>query len=375
VRLHRALSLAVTSWLAGCEPTTTTSPTDGGAAMASVAPSATPTAPATACARFDADHRALLTRLREGAPADVIRTLDALPAIFGRCLPDARGSGAWGVRVAELCATPPSLFPDAGDRPPVLGRWTVVRMDGANVTTFPVVNPPSDPMVCATEPNLDHLVDVNLLGTPAQIAALRFEEPVVFDHDGDGRAELMLRVQGQRAAYTERGKFERWDDHHGMFLAADASARVTEAPGARFRSATVPAVFFEGAARVDGDERPDAYSLYPYGDVLPVPWEGPLPRVYARSLPDGTFSIDDPAAVARTLEGCPPATDPVVVPASGAVDGDGTLARVLCIALRSGLEAARTALDRDCKGRDRAACRAVAAQVDVSRHVPQLGAR
>lgn len=374
----------MTTWLTGCQPTQppplATSATIAASAPASSATAATSSAPgagsAAACTRFDAAHRASLARLRDGAPAEVARTLDSLPAIIGRCVPDPGGTGAWGLQVEELCATPAPLVPWVEDRPTVIGSWKVVRVDGERVASYPQVNPPPDPQICAADPNLDHLGGVSLAGTPEQIAALKFEEPVVFDHDGDDRAELMLRVQRQRVSYDMHSqKLERSIDNRGSLLTVEADGRVTDFVGARFISASAAAVWFQGAANIDDDGRPDAYTLFPYADSGPVEWDGKAPRLYARALPGGRFSIDDPRAIAKTLAACPPATEPVVVPATGAVDGDATLARAICIALRSGAEEARAALDRGCKGRDPAACTSARAMAKLfEQSVPRLEA-
>ena len=241
------------------------------------------------------------------------------------------------------------------------------------MTTYPLVASATEQMLCVPKLNLDHLSYVEILGTPESIAALKYDEPVVFDHDGDGRGELMLHVQRQGASYSERGDFRYFVLDGGLLLTAGADGKIGEYMEGRFSSSSLSNVPFAGPAEVDSDGRPDGYALYPYGDTQPTSWEGP--KLFARALPDGSFSVDDPAAVAKTLGQCDAGGGPVLVPERGAVDEQASRARLVCVGLREGQEAAVAALKRDCGKRGGAAkaCQALRAEVGMfERWVPRL---
>lgn len=373
---HLAIALAPLT-LVACtrapEPTSTEAIASAAAPArdAQTAPSTSSSAavPPPACDAFAAEQGPVLAAIRAGASPDVRQALDGLPKVFGRCLPDPKG-GAWGVFVEELCEIKPLALVNTKERTNVIGRWSVVRVDAAGKTTRPLVFPAGERVVCKSDVKTDELTGyTNILGTPATIARLRFEEPVVFDYDGDGRAELVLRIEAQRVDYSPRGDLSYFVTTRGATYTVQPDGRLGEYSKGRF----IPGGYLTGSVDLDRDGRPDLFKMYPYGLPDGEGWTGGIPRLFARSRPDGTISIQDAAAIETTLAQCGPPEQPILAPDQGPIDEQASLVRLVCRALRQGAEPATEALQQACAKRRDPACKRLLERANVlGSEVPHL---
>jgi hypothetical protein len=230
------------------------------------------------CDSIQAQRDALLARARVASEELRGDGVEGLPPLLGACLP--AGRGAWALVVDDVAE--------------------VTCRDGcARVAWHPARVLPGGKIV-AGKGEVDVFPRRGL-----EIAAASF------DWDGDGEAELLVHrsrvhVSCDAAAPARDEQGGAWRFHQESITPFEAPAR----PGGR--GPFVPRV----GPDLDGDGRPDIATLGPYTALLEPPCRGSLPDVSrvmalegpplaARAMPGGTFSFDDPAALAETRKACP----------------------------------------------------------------------
>jgi hypothetical protein len=126
------------------------------------------------------------------------------------------------------------------------------------------------------------------------------DAPTHFDFNGDGDPEIFLSADHK--------------EHEGPFTTSAVlltlkKDKIVEYPG-------LPKAY-RSMEDADHDGRPDII-YYPYAQERTSPcsgfdFEAPGPALLAHSLPDGTFSLDDAAAVAFARKSCssPPSGEPI----------------------------------------------------------------
>jgi hypothetical protein len=327
------------------------------------APAGDPT-PASICQQAAAEHARTLARLAAGPGSAAFKGgLGGLPPLLGRCLP--LGNGAWVFRLDALCEVDPVPLGNTSERPTVAGRWSVVHVDhkGRPRVHVPGGSTTSHRCVGGGE------VWGNILGASGALGSLfRFDEPLLFDYDGDGSPELLLRVSTRNVEESLDGGAPR--------LIESAAVRVLAIHGVEMEDfkLVVDTGFTPWLARdIDGDGRPDLLGAALLADDPRMPWEPTAPGVFARSLPGGTFSVLDPAAAGATLEQCPRARPPLVVRSGdGTVDQGASVTRLLCERLRGASPAALAKrVAAGCKGVE-AQCASVLAAASRLEEVPSL---
>lgn len=246
-------------------------------------------------------------------------------AAFGRCLP--AGRGAWALSLDRVTDS------DGGP----YGQWSLIHIaaDGSTAAVAPSI-PSSDTRSERWDPrdkvdskgNFDFTVGILLHLAP----------PVVFDYDGDGKAEIVLQVGSQ---ISEGGTWE----HGRVWTARGGTVHLYEPA----RNLLAHAV-----RDVDGDGRPDLLIHRPYSLVV----NGPIdtdeltgPELLAHALPGGGFSTSDPVAAATARVSCPQRPAALVVRQSDlSYDVVTTATNVACARLwgipREQVEAE---IRRDCK--------------------------
>lgn len=226
--------------------------------------------PSAACeASRQATERALAAlpaRLSRGARARW-PVLDAL----GACV--SAGRGWWSLRLERATAD----REEPRGEPVLEGVWALVYEDpsGAVAITHPWSEGPE-------------ASGTNLLCAPEDTCT-RILAPTVFDHDGDGVAELALVVRAERP----------WVD--GGLTGTSYGVLWTVREGRVVPYGPTRAVPVLEHRDIDGDGRPDLYTHGPYVAEAPGPcgrngWVLTGPRFLLHARPDGGFSATDAAA-------------------------------------------------------------------------------
>jgi hypothetical protein len=294
----------------------------------------------------------VLRELRASADGGPLPSCLEPPAILGSCAQD----GPWAFLLESARAAPggPGTWGDL-----LSVRWSLVHGDAADPARLFLATP--------TMTSEHRMPD--LAAEPANVAhdcydALTIADPEVFDWDGDGDPEILVRMS---VTFHEAGTWT-----HGR-LWTFRDGRVTLYPPAR--SFSVLAL-----EDVDGDGRPDVWTHGPYsakgewpGSGFDFSLEGP--RLLAHSLRDGSFSLDDATATAAVRAQCAAAPG-AIVPAEGKDESDAALS-VVCARLRGESAAdVRARIERECRAvRQSRRCVNAGAWRDLASAVPPLRLR
>ena len=188
---------------------------------------------------------------------------------FAQCSPTK--DGAWGLVLRDVKSVPGGTA----------GRLLVVhvRSDGGKVEmALPDRARPTSPMA--------------FVYTEAE--QVTFEPPRAFDFDGDGQEELVIigRTRAKNQLVQTFGYVVTRKGDTGSLYAGAAN------------------IDFFQVSDVDHDGRIDLLTHGPYRDTVKDACDGhPLvvkgPVLVAHSRPDGTFSMNDAAAIAQAKQACP----------------------------------------------------------------------
>jgi hypothetical protein len=235
------------------------------------------------CAAFDREQAPYVAAIRDAWPAH-----PPLSPSFGRCF--ASKGGAWGISLDHVESV-------AGH---VVGRWSLVHLekDGKRVAVGPTL-----PHVDGTPSTTGNLDDALTLDTPA-----------LFDFDGDGEDEVLLRL-----ASAPGGRERVVAGHLWSFVS-----------GGIVRYARAPELDIEAMRDVDLDGRPDLETFAPWQapSRLRSPCAPPVYRVYgpllvAHAKSDGTFAVDDEVTRAVAERSCASVAVPFAIATSPITPTDG----------------------------------------------------
>jgi hypothetical protein len=281
-----------------------------------------PSAHEVPCAAFDREQAPFVAAIRDAWPAH-----PPLSPSFGRCFSSNGGKGgAWGISLDHVESKGGHVF----------GRWSLVHLarDGKRVAVGP------------TLPHLD--------GAP-EVAGnfddgLTLDTPALFDFDGDGEDEILLRL-----ARAPGGKERVVAGHLWSFSG-----------GSIGRYARAPDVDVEALRDVDLDGRPDLETFAPWQapSRLGSPCAPPVYRVHgpllvAHARPDGTFVLDDDVATMVAQTSCAGALAPFAIAPSTTAPPDGVriVTSLACARLRGATsDELRSVIDASCVPTDDDAC-------------------
>ena len=257
-----------------------------GARRPSRAPVAAPPPHASApgCEGIAERFRTLLDDARPAAgPSPPADDLSRALGTVGRCAWRGPG-GAWAQEVLSL--EPQWRFTREGSPTllSVFGRWALVFV-------------PSDGRpVAALEEVEGHGLYFSDSGAPS------IPSDGVFDFDRDGVLEVALRREVPRGP--------SWEPPEGRVRVTMFTVR-----GGAIEPYPPAAAFpVEGLSDADGDGRPDLVLSPPYRTFIECDGEVDGPRLFAHSLPDGTFTTSDAAVAASLFAQCPAPPERLVVP-------------------------------------------------------------
>ncbi|WP_394849746.1 VCBS repeat-containing protein [Pendulispora brunnea] len=200
---------------------------------------------------------------------------------FGGCWSDK--SGAWSFVLERLCRAPS----DVSEATSVawLGRWVLNYESGSKPALRYAPNAAAASSLSNTcIGSTEHPGDIAV----KDLSELRITAPKVFDYDGDGRAEFLLRATS--STLEDRRDGIESEEYRIEELLSAGSGKIEP---------YAPAVKILGTSRlidirdVDNDGRPDLLFTY---KALP---SGLPPHRVAHSLPDGTFALDAAAVIAE----------------------------------------------------------------------------
>ena len=284
------------------------------------------------CAAFDREQAPYVTAIREAWPAHPV-----LSPSFGRCFASSfAGRGAWGISLDHVESA-------AGH---VVGRWSLVHLtkEGRRAAvglTLPRERtaPPVGDGIATTEGNFDD--------------ALTLDTPALFDFDGDGEDEVLIRLANAPGGRERVVAGHLWSFRDGVV------SRYTRAPD----------LDIEALRDVDHDGRPDLETFSPWQAPSRIgsPCAPPVYRVHGRSLlahalSNGTFSLDDEVAKAVARGSC------ATAPASFTLASDGvrTVTSLACARLRgASIDEVLRVIDAECVANPDDACVEVPACEDA----------
>lgn len=231
------------------------------------------------CDELLKQHRQTVEALDLSAPYASPEAIQEL----GQCI--VGQDAVWGLVLTRAQLVPENEL--------VEGQWRIIRVDRHGNRTEAISGGSAGGWLAAQ--------DINFWHGFFQTESFRGQ---LFDFDGDGEDELILSLTSW---YHESETIQR------VWVVQRQGDQLTDyAPALSFSAREV--------RDVDQDGRPDLLldTLYRTYDVcgLGLPWDGPCGA--ARSLPDGTFSSQDPAMLAYGREQCPNAR--LVLPAVSVVD-------------------------------------------------------
>jgi len=204
------------------------------------------------------------------------------------CVPGP--GGRWELALTDLASSPMSEEEHGGTGERITGRFALAFVDGSDARRS---GPPRD---------------FELLRAEDWWRSARVDVRGHSDLDGDGLEELFVWIGRADYEGTPQGEVTVMTARGGVV--------------AVYEPAPVGAAIGE-IEDVDADGRPDLVSCTPYcgtspWGASPVPAGGP-PNVF-RSLPDGSFSNQDPVVLARLRAACP-ARPERFLPSSPSEDG------------------------------------------------------
>ena len=252
--------------------------------------------PPPPCDRLRAEHQAALERAGKGGRESLVD--------FFWCQSTPSGS-QWAVVIDDL-------RPDPSGELDLVGHWSIVHLsaDGSRASLRPAVPSLELSPVAAPEGEENYANgDMRTVvredrhdgagddgsGEDAEPSDNDYlDVPSLHDFDGDGEPELFLRMETQRIEAAEYPQGRLWTFRDGRIAVYPP---VRDLPIASLRD-------------LDGDGRPDLSTYGPYRAEADDPVSDFThlergPRLWARSLPDGTFSFTDPVALAANLRACP----------------------------------------------------------------------
>jgi hypothetical protein len=302
-------------------PMTSASTSASTSSASASAPPAAPPAGASLCPALTKLHVDAVAKLRAAYPKDLT---GKVPRELGRCFPSARGAWALvfelgnpGLTDAESLSIRPFLEPSEGFQV----RWALRFREttGGDAIVHPMAGEFGNDIAVG-------LINLHLGGYYEQ----SLEPPTTFDWDGDGRDEIVVTTSAIDTWWRSEGP------HGRVWRAASdgAKGRIEHYPAAE-------SIDVRGVRDVDADGRPDLETYVPYlgysadyrvsGKSVPV--HGPL--FVARSLPDGTFALDDPASHAAARAYCPkaPVAPYVVFAANGEANEEISAKQIVCARL------------------------------------------
>jgi hypothetical protein len=239
----------------------------------------------SACRAIDDASKKLLDEARKTRPCTPDPDMSSLGC-------RSTSKGTWGFRVEDVFETGASSPGDKCGDTGYLVRLVHVDASGAEEAIVPGLT------LAAYRPEGPHHAATISTG----YRAVRLSDASFFDYDGDGDDEVFVR--------TTIGTYDRIDQQEGNVFTFHAQVAEGGVPPKGDAGAThiVPyapaaSLVIDTARDVDGDGRPDFLVSLGGGLGGSAPPVGV--RLLAHSLPDGTFSMRDAAAVAWAEKQCP----------------------------------------------------------------------
>jgi len=232
-------------------------------------------------------------------------------------------SGVWSVALDKLCQVA-SFETEDGRAATWLGRWVLsYSVPGKEPTVYV---PYAYTSGLVLEACIDYQHPGNIASTDlAQL--IHHEPPKLFDYDGDGHAEFLLR--GSTSILLDRSDVTApvLDEERVKEILTYKNGKIE--PYKPAVDVVGTAASLEDIRDIDNDGRPDV--LFSFGFE-----NGGPPYRVGHSLPDGSFSKTDAVAIAGERAQCTNVASPSlpVLKKDGSIDVHGSQTAMACAAIQ-----------------------------------------